>query len=202
MNWGDAMTWLDQHNGLVTALATVALAALTAVLAIENRRLLLASADATAATKRALDLDWRPVLTFHHATETSTITGAFTMISAATYVRNVGRGPALNVRFLRRKRNDDGTPDWQMTKRFSLAGGDTVSEHSWVTTDPGKGVPHQGEPPDEVWGAAFPQAREVLICQDQGGQLYRFVDPEPLEWRAGDPRKAWVEWYRGLLASE
>jgi hypothetical protein len=203
-SWSQVFAWIEQHNGLITAVATAALAALTAVLALENRTLLKASAAATEATKRAaraaedqatasaeaLQLDWRPVLTFHHSTETHTITGAWSTTSAVTYVRNVGRGPALNTRFLHRKRDEDGNSDWQRTKRFSLAGGgDTVSDHAWVKTDP-----HLGEPSEDVWGGAFPNASEVLICQDQAGHLYRFVDPQPIpdSWREGEKPQPWV----------
>jgi hypothetical protein len=197
--WWDALlSWLDKHNGLVTALATAALALLTGILAIENNRLLKASARATETTERALELDWLPVLTFHHTTDRSDL-GGFPMAFAATYVRNVGRGPAVNVRFLRRKVLDDGTKEWEMTKRFSLAGGDTIDRHAWVSSDP-----HQGEPAEEVWGGVFPKAKEVLICQDQAGHLYRFIDPEPNpdKWQEGDPGKAWVDWYQGLLDSD
>ncbi len=80
--------WLDQHNGAVTALATAALALLTAVLALLNRGLLRATAKATdaavraakaaedeaKASREAIELDWRPLLTFHHATERETRT--------------------------------------------------------------------------------------------------------------------------------
>jgi hypothetical protein len=203
--WGQIGDWLDHHNGLITALATVALAALTAMLALENRRLLQASTRATDATERALDLDWRPVLTFDHVTSSSRLGSTGISIAyAATHVRNVGRGPALNVRFLHRRAKDDGSRAWQMTKRFSLAGGgDTVAGHSWVETDENS-VAEKGEPADDVWGGPFPLVNEVLICQDQAGRLYRFVDPEPVpaEWRVGDGKKAWVEWHRGLVSSE
>lgn len=215
----EVFSWLDQHNGAVTATATVALALLTAVLALLNRGLLRATAKATNAAVRAaeaaedeakasresIELDWRPVLTFHHATGTSTVTEGFSMSFAKTVVHNVGRGPGLNVRFLQRKRNEKGGTDWQMTKRFSLAGGDNISSHSWVRPDPRSGVAELPEPADEVWGGAFPRAKEVLICQDQAGHYYRFIDPRTFAdvWRDGEePRPVWLDWYRGFLDND
>src|SRR5207249_3612269 len=101
---------------------------------------------------------------------------------------NVGRGPALNIRYLERWRKDDATSTWQMTKRFSLSGGDGVADHSWVETDPTSRVPRMAEPADQVWGGSYPRAKEVVICQDQAGRFYRFIDPIPLPevWREGD----------------
>jgi hypothetical protein len=102
MNIDQVFGWLDQHNGTVTAIATAVLALVTIALAILNQRLLKASTKATEAAQRAakagedeakasreaMELDWRPVLTFHHATETTELSEAATMTSDTTYVRN------------------------------------------------------------------------------------------------------------------
>jgi hypothetical protein len=189
--------------------ATAALAALTGVLAWENRTLLKASAAATEATERAakaaedqatasaeaLQLDWRPILTFHHTTQSgSTIPMTFSVV----YVLNVGRGPSLNIRYLSRKSAGGGTT-FQMTRRFSLHAGDGTLDYKWSTATP---LP---EPADEVWGGTFPTVKEVLICQDQAGHLYRFVDPQPIPdvWRGDNERRpVWVDWYRTWLGSD
>jgi hypothetical protein len=208
--WSDQIfSWTEQHNGLITALATAALALLTAILALENRSLLKASSAATEATKRAakaaedqatataeaLQLDWRPILTLHHTTQLSSV---MPMSFPVVHVLNVGRGPALNVRYFRRL-GERNAPPWQITKLFSVHGGGEAKDYKWVDTKP-----PPSPPDDEVWGGAFPNVKEVMICQDQAGHMYRFVDPQPIPdiWPGdSESRPFWVDWYNTLVGS-
>ncbi len=92
-----------------------------------------------------------------------------------------------------------------MTKRFSLPGRRCRGRTLMGADRPRQRDSLSGEPDDQVWGDTFPRAREVLMCQDQTGHLYRFIDPIPLPdvWRQGDdPRPGWVDWYRGWLDAD
>jgi hypothetical protein len=180
------------------------------VLALLNRGLLRASAKSTdaavraakaaedeaKASREAMERDWRPVLSFDR---TMRYGGGIAMASEASHVRNVGRGPALNIRYLRRTRDAD--IQWGVTKLFSLAGsGDTADRPVWEDFD---SLP--SEPAEEIWGGLFPAATRVLVCQDQAGFVYRFVDPNPIPdvWQEGiEPKPAWVDWYHSWLASD
>lgn len=83
------LTWLDQHNGAITALATFALALVTVFVWRANQRLVRANTKATRAAERAakaaedeakasreaMELDWRPVLTFNRTRESGSPVG-------------------------------------------------------------------------------------------------------------------------------
>lgn len=193
--WQTIFDWLDQHNGFVTALATVALATLTAYLAFGNRKLLQASTAATKAaqeeaalTREAMQLEWRPILTCFPWK----ILGQPSPVPVEVrLVKNVGRGPALNVRLLSRVNTDPRAP-WSVSAPFGLGAGEATSDLEWEEIV--SQLNDAARPPNEVWGG--PDVYDALFCQDQAGVLYRFKVPEPIPdiWPRNGPKEPWVEW--------
>ena len=216
----DVVSWLDVHNGAITALATIALAALTALLVWLNRQLLgAASASANAAheaaeatqkaanaalteaqatekaanaAQLALELDYRPVIV---------ITNSFGQGNPPDRVilENVGRGAALNVWYVCKMATEwhAGNPghaeEWRIGGRRSLAAGKNSDE---LAANFGMG----GLPPNELWQGAKGLIQKVVVCLDQAGNRYRFAHPSPVPdiWRPGDDLSDWAEWYAAL----
>ncbi len=198
-------TNVSAFAGVLSGLAALALAILTALLLVLNQRLISATykmAQATAAealatlaetrasgrqvaiatrTMETMQLDqemsWRPYL----LTDRS-------MGIAQTYIRNVGRGPALRVLCLER----------YLPGKWWVGGPLTVP----VTDDPRKapGVEMRDMPnpiPKELLGHQ-PAPEVVTVCCDQFGNWLRFEpwQPSPIVWRlrSETPKPDWVEW--------
>jgi hypothetical protein len=206
------------HNGTVTAAATAALAILSGFLVYFNSRLLDESSRSTVAALRAaesaeraaaaamkeatatervaaaaqlaVELDYRPVVVV-----TGTFGGNGIPYDTAR-IANLGRGPALNVRYLCRMSaqwhqfNPGHLEEWRMSNSFDLAGAQAPIE---VTTEWVAG----GQGPDAIWQGTNEIVEKVVFCQDQAGNRYRFVPFKPLPevWHVTDEMPEWVEWY-------
>jgi hypothetical protein len=191
--------------GVLSGLAALALAILTALLLVLNQRLIAATykmAQATAAealatlaearasgrqvaiatrTMETMQLDqemgWRPYLLSSRSMGTS-----------LTYIRNVGRGPALGVLCLERYLPDK----WWVGGPLPVP----------VTDDPRKApmIEMRDMPnpiPKELLGHQ-PAPEVVIVCCDQFGNWFRFEpwQPSPVVWRlrSKTPKPDWVEW--------
>lgn len=191
--------------GVLSGLAALALAILTALLLVLNQRLIAATykmaqatsvealatlAEARASRRQvevatrtldAMQLDqemaWRPYLVVDNLTPST------------AFLRNIGRGPALNVLVL--DRPADSTP-WEIGGPVAVP---VNPELAGVVRLPL--VPQVNPPPKEVLGHN-PSPDIVVLCRDQFGNWFRF-EPERaalVSWRfrSEDPKPVWVVW--------
>jgi hypothetical protein len=214
------LNWLDTHNGTITAGATAALAILTAVLVILNRRLLKESAAATAAATKAASATEKAASSAHEqalATEKAAAAAQMAVeldyrpavVVIKTYgggnppdrveLANFGRGPALNVHYLSRMSAEwqQGNPghelEWRHASSPVIAAGQSPPAFAvnWG----------MNEVADAVWQGATGVIRQVVCCQDQAGNRYRYMPPNPMPeiWHVREAKNAWVEWYEALV---
>jgi hypothetical protein len=159
-----------------------------------------AATEQTRATTEALQLDWRPVLA--HSFPATPIPGALAerpRIEQVAEIKNVGRGPALNVYVAVSELLLDGLPPRVMEGWApACAAGATES----VSLRPA--TLNQFHISDETWkGAGDWWRKRLIFCQDRAGNVYRFVPPQPLPEMVavGDSSNPWAEGYRAQVAN-
>lgn len=142
--------------------------------------------------RRSRELEWRPILV-----RTELQSGVFEgKAYREVNLRNIGRGPALNSLFLREEAGTEGTR-FLTCDPVSLAAGEGVDLRAIEKDDP----PH----PNLFDRNELP--RELLICQDQFGNTFRFVPgfPAPMMWSREDDEQGleaepgWVKGMKELL---
>jgi hypothetical protein len=196
---------------MITGVATLALAALTGVIIVVNAGVLDATRQAAEATKAEADatheeavatreqaeatkeqsrianeslrelrysreLEWRPILV--------KLSGKGGISHGRSFrdadIRNLGRGPAINALYLR---EEEGIG----SSRFLRAGPQDIA----AGEEPKVRAEEQNEPPHPLLFHRHEMPRELLICQDQFGNSFRFVPgfPEPAVWTREDDEK-------------
>jgi hypothetical protein len=208
---------------MIAGIGTLALAALTGVIIVFNAGVLDATRQAAEATKAEADathkeavatreqaeatkeqskvaneslrelrysreLEWRPILV--------KVAGKGGIGHGRSFrdaeIRNIGRGPALNAIYLREEEGI-GSPRFLMFGPRDIAAGQELNVRA----------EEQNEPPHPALFHRREIPRELLICQDQFGNSFRFVPgfPEPVVWTREDDEQglpAEPGWIRGM----
>jgi len=203
---------------VATGVATIVLAALTAVLLqlnvntiAEMRRATEATRSAAEATKAAalatereavateastrtlrdqLEREWRPILVIDHIPLLRLAEEAGEH-QVEVELRNLGRGPAVNVLICVMHEKKEEV--WRSTLIHVAAGGKVEVK-----------LRRSDDPRNDMFNRDPPQSRIAILCEDQSGSWHRFSrnDPVPDSYRGMvDRMDSWVEFYATRLNS-
>jgi hypothetical protein len=122
------------------------------------------ASDTLRELRQSRELEWRPILV-----STGGLPGiALGKAYRDVVLRNIGRGPALNALFLREEATVEGTR-FLLGGPVSLGTGESADLHAI----------EQEKPPHPMLFHRTEMPRELLICQDQLGNTFRFVPGYP-----------------------
>jgi hypothetical protein len=177
------LTWLDNHSGTVTAIATVVLAVFTVGYVILTQKMVKATRALAKETQKDRDIAHQPLLTWRIDVNQG----------MAEVLNNSPADAYFCYLIMENKTANGGASSWFQSDLFTLPPGgkrDDISVRRPVSIQ---------SPPSDL-------APQAAFCQNQFGHRFRYkhLTTDTDQWKPAQkndrsPEPSWVTWYNQTL---